>query len=268
MSPQIRSMMGENHLSVREPANPRVLALHYRVANNDDMIYRTAERSVHRRDGFDVVMDDGRAVFEFHDHYPSEELARSGVRDFIDEWEFQADLAIGARKFRLEFVRAEIVDRHPVLGNQHVPSWVTLASIRPPAIPAAVDYPSPPERITVGLEDVLFVAMRQRYEVYSRDASNLTAVAYFCLTCLERTVSAQGRRKAAAELYGIPYRDLQRVGALADQKGGRQGSRKAKALESELTEGETEFLADMVRLMIRRQGELAARLRGGESVSG
>ena len=114
MSPQIRSMMGENHLSVREPANPRVLALHYRVANNDDLIYRTAERSVHRRDGFDVVMDDGRVVFEFHDHYPSEELGRAGVRDFIDEWEFQADLAIGARKFRLEFVRAEIVDRHPV----------------------------------------------------------------------------------------------------------------------------------------------------------
>ena len=106
MSPQIRSMMGENHLSVREPANPRVLALHYRVANNDDLIYRTAERSVHRRDGFDVVMDDGRVVFEFHDHYPSEELGRAGVRDFIDEWEFQADLAIGARKFRLEFVRA------------------------------------------------------------------------------------------------------------------------------------------------------------------
>ena len=46
MGPHIRSMMGENHLSVREPANPRVLALHYRVANNDDVIYRTAERSV------------------------------------------------------------------------------------------------------------------------------------------------------------------------------------------------------------------------------
>ena len=61
-----------------------------------------------------------------------------------------------------------------------------------------------------------------------------------------------------AELYGISYRDLQRVGALADQKGGRHGSRKAKALESELIEEETTFLADMVRLMIRKQGELAA----------
>ena len=144
MSPHIRSMMGENHLSVREPANPRVLALHYRVANNDDVIYRAAERSVHRRDGFDLVMDDGRVVLEFHDHYPSEESARAGVRDFIDEWEFQADLAIGAREFRLEFVRAEIVDRHPVLGDRHVPSWVTLASMRLPAIPFPVDYSKPP----------------------------------------------------------------------------------------------------------------------------
>ena len=258
MSPHIRSMMGENHLSFRETANPRVLALYYRVANNDDVIYRTAEGSVHRRDGFDVVMDDGRVVFEFHDHYPSEESARAGVRDFIDEWEFQADLVIGARKFRLEFVRAEIVDRHPVLGDRHVPSWVTLASLRPPAIPLPVDYPRPPERMTIDPEDVLFVAMRQRYEVYSRDPTTLTAVAYFCLTCLEGTVPKKGRRKAVAELYGISYRDLQRVGALADQKGGRQGSRKAKALESELTEEETTFLAYMVRLMIRKQGELAA----------
>ena len=61
-----------------------------------------------------------------------------------------------------------------------------------------------------------------------------------------------------AELYGISYRDLQRVGALADQKGGRQGSRKTKALESELTEEETTFLADMVRLMIRKRCELAS----------
>ena len=127
-------MVGEKHLRVREPANPRVLSLHYRVANNNDVIYRTAERSVHRRDGFDVVMDDGRVVFEFHDHYPSEESARAGVRDFIDEWEVQADLAIGAGKFRLDFVRAEIVDRHPALGDRHVPSWVTLASIRLPPI--------------------------------------------------------------------------------------------------------------------------------------
>ena len=107
-------------------------------------------------------------------------------------------------------------------------------------------------------EDVLFVAMRQRYEAYSRDPANLTAVAYFCLTCLEGAVPKKGRRKAVAELYGISYRDLQEIGALADQKGGRQGSRKAKALESELTEEETAFLADMVRLMIRRRGELAA----------
>ena len=130
--------------------------------------------------------------------------------------------------------------------------------MRLPAIPPPVDYPGPSERITIDPEDVLFVAMRQRYEAYSRDPANLTAVVYFCLTCLEGAVPKKGRRKAVAELYGISYRDLQEIGALADQKGGRQGSRKAKALESELTEEETAFLADMVRLMIRRRGELAA----------
>ena len=210
-----------------------------------------------------MVMEDGKVVFELHGHHPDEASARASVRDYIEEWEFQADLAIGVGKFRLEHIRAEIVDRDPVLGDRHVPSWVTLASMRLPAIPTPVDYPNPPSEVTVDLEDELFAAMRQRYEVYSRDQGTLTAVAYFCLTCLEKTVPAKGRRKAAAEQYGIPYGDLQRVGALADQKGGRQGARKAKAMGSELTEEETVFLADMIRLMIRKRGEVAAQLRGG-----
>ena len=232
------------------------------------MIYRTAERTVHHRVGFDVVMDDGRVVFEFRDHHPDEASARAAVRDYIEEWEFQGDLSIGAGKFRLELIRAEIVDRDPVLGDRHVPSWVTLASIRPTAIPVAVDYPFPPAETTVDPEDTFFAAMRQRYEAYSRDSATLTAVAYFCLTCLEQTVPQGGSRRAAAALYDIPYRDLQRVGSLADRKGGQQGARKAKAIENDLTDEETAFLVDMVKLMIRRRGEVAAlALDGGPTVS-
>lgn len=255
-------------MSAEKPINPHVLALHYRVAKNDGVIYRTAERTVHRRVGFDVVMDDGQVIFEFHDHHSDEVSARAAVRDYIVEWEFQADLSVGAGKFRLEFIRAEVVDRDPVLGDRHVPSWVTMASIRWPAIPIAVDYPGPPAEVTVNPEDALFAAMRQRYEAYSRDSAALTAVAYFCLTCLEQTVPQGGSRKAAATLYDIPYRDLHRVGALADRKGGQQGARKAKAIESDLTEEEVAFLVDMVKLMIRRRGEVAALPHvGGSTVS-
>ena len=172
-------------MSVREPANPHVRALHYRVARNDDVIYRSTQRSVHRRGDFDVVVDGGEVTLELHGHYVDEASARAAVRDYIEEWEFQADLTIGAGKLRLEFIRAEIVDRDPVFGDRHVPSWVTLASIRPSAIPAPVDYPNPPLGVTVDFDDKLFAAMRQRYDVYSRDPQTLTAVAYFCLTCLE-----------------------------------------------------------------------------------
>ena len=255
-------------MSAEQPVNPHVLSLHYRMAKNDDVNYRTAERTVHHRGGFDVVMDDGKVVFEFRDHYPDEVSARAAVRDYIEEWEFQADLSIGAGKFRLEFIRAEIVDRDPALGDRHVPSWVTLASMRFPAIPAVVDYPIPPAETTVDPEDTLFSAMRQRYEAYSRDSATLTAVAYFCLTCLEQTVPQGGGRKAAAALYDIPYRDLQRVGSLTDRKGGQQGARKAKAIESDLTDEESAFLVDMIKLMMRRRGEVAAISHdGGSTVS-
>ena len=43
--------IGGRHLSVREPVNPHAMALHYRVARNDDVIYRSTPRSVHRRGG-------------------------------------------------------------------------------------------------------------------------------------------------------------------------------------------------------------------------
>ncbi len=255
-------------MSVEKPVNPWVLSLHYRVAKNDAVNYRTPERTVHHRGGFDVVMDDGKVVFEFRDHYPDEVSARAAVRNYIEEWEFQADLSIGAGNFRLEFIRAEIVDRDPVLGDRHVPSWVTVASIRIPAIPAVVDYPVPPAETTIEPEDTLFAAMRQRYEAYSRDSAALTAVAYFCLTCLEQTVPQGGGRRAVAARYDIPYQDLQRVGSLTDRKGGQQGARKAKAIENDLTDEESAFLVDMVKLMIRRRGEVAALpYHGGPTLS-
>ena len=42
-------------------------------------------------------------------------------------------------------------------------------------------------------------------------------------------------------------------------KGGYQGARKATAMDGELTEEERDFLANMVRLMIRKRGEAAAK---------
>ena len=96
-------------------------------------------------------MDGGEVTLELHGHYVDEASARAAARDYIEEWEFQADLTIGAGKLRLEFIRAEIVDHDPVFGDRHVPSWVTLASIRPSAIPAPVDYPNPPLELPLTL---------------------------------------------------------------------------------------------------------------------
>ena len=246
-------------MSVREPIDPHVMALHYRVASNDAVICKKTPRRVQQLESFDVVVEDGSVTIELHEHHTDEASARAAVRDYLEEWEFQADLTIGVGNFRLEFVRAEIVDRDPVHGDQHVPSEVLLGSVRLPRFPDQVCQPSPPSEVTVNFEDEMFAAMRQRYGMYSRDPETLTAVAYFCLTCLEKTVPARQRRKAVAELYGIPFRDIDRVGQLTANKGGRQGARKAEAMENDLIEEETVFLADMVRLMIRRRGELAAK---------
>ena len=51
---------------------------------------------------------------------------------------------------------------------------------------------------------------------------------------------------------------ISRESATSPTVRGYQGARKAKAMDSELTEEERDFLADMVRLMIRKRGEAAA----------
>ena len=74
-------------------------------------------------------MDGGEVTLELHGHYADEASARAAVRDYIEEWEFKADLTIGAGKLRLEFIRAEIVDRDPVfgIGMCHWPATIRTA---------------------------------------------------------------------------------------------------------------------------------------------
>ena len=50
---------------------------------------------------------------------------------------------------------------------------------------------------------------------------------------------------------------LNKVGDLADAKGGRAMARKAKGLDEEFTPGETRFLDNAVKVFIRRVAEEA-----------
>ena len=138
-----------------------------------------------------------------------------------------------------------------------------VASGHFPPMTVPVNQPKPPKGVTVDFEDRDFLAMRNRYETYLKTGENLTGTAYFCLTCLDDT-TLDGKkigRKKAAKVYEIPFHDLSKVGKLTGQKGGLEGARKARGIDNALTDIEKGFLIEMVKLMMRKRGELAAVAR-------
>ena len=78
-------------------------------------------------------------------------------------------------------------------------------------------------------DDVLL--MLGRYEDLCEEREKLPSVAQFCLTMLEKLA---GGRPKAAKKFAIGKKVLNRVGTLADEKGGRAMARKAKGIDEEV----------------------------------
>ena len=243
-----------------EQENHVVVELLYSVIPNDDVKYAQSEESkIYRRDGFDIIAHNRQIVLKFHDGYPDEVSAQEAIRKFIGEWEHRSDMDTVHGAFRLQYNGANVVNRTPY-GDQHVPTFKTVFTIRQTLgtlkFPAILNYPIPPEEITIDSEDFLLSMMVHAYGKYQADRTNITTVAYFCLTCL-MDIAQNDKIRAASKAYGISAKKLRRVGELSSTKGGQYSARKADATRHELNEEEIRFLEDMMKLMIQRRGEYA-----------
>ena len=96
--------------------DPHVVALHYLVHHHDRVDYSKAGPLAFETPGFFVEVKDQKARFELKQHHGTEEDARRVVEPFIRNWEFESSLSHDPECFRLEFDRAEIVDRRPTPG--------------------------------------------------------------------------------------------------------------------------------------------------------
>ena len=99
----------------------------------------------------------------------------------------------------------------------------------------------PPSGVTLNADDPDVLTMFHRYQGYLENREPLPAMAYFCLSMLERYLCA-GRKKAATK-YAIDFEVLREVGNLAANKGGPETARKAQRawIGSPLTSEETRF---------------------------
>ena len=232
--------------------DPHVVALNYRIDHGDTIDYSRAEPLDREEPGFRLTVEDGKVRFELKEHYATEEQAREAVAEYIRVWEFDATLEYGSSdSFRLAFDNPEIVDRKPTPGQidvvaRGVAGFASLAvsvQTQPPA------YPEPPSDIALNPDAR---TMHQRYLGYRAGREPLASMANFCLTVLEAsTGSRKGARAAAAKLYDVDKRILDKIGELSAHRGGAD-ARKADGVATEFSSPERHFLERVLKAIIRR----------------
>ena len=235
--------------------DPRVVALHYRIEHESSVDYSKAEPVDHEEKGFRLRIEERRVCFEMKDDQPTVDSALEVVNSYISNWELDAALTSKPGEFKLRFVKPEIVDRKPTPGEHRVSAdpafWKFTTSI--PTVTKGRRYPEPPVGVSLKRNDDVLL-MLGRYEDLCKEREKLPSVAQFCLTMLEKLA---GDRPKAAKKFAIGKKVLDKVGELADEKGGPAMARKAKGINEEFTSGETRFLEYSVKVFVRRVAEEA-----------
>ena len=235
--------------------DPHVVALHFRVHHHDRVDYSRAGPLAFDTPEFLVEVKEQKARFDFKRHYTTEEDARRIVEPFIQNWEFDASLGRDPDCFRLEFEKAEIIDRRPspsVVYGKGTPARVKFSIPPAKGTAYAQTYPPPPSGIDCaqGKVQVLF----HRYERYKAGKETLTSFTYYCYT---EMVEGRGGQTAAASRYKVSRKLLKCIAKLSSRKGGIE-ARKADGAELPLTQDERGFLERAVVRLIRRVAEYHA----------
>ena len=231
--------------------DPHVIALNYRINHGDTIDYSEAESLDRDESGFILTVDDKKVRFEFKEHYATVEQARDSLVEYIRLWEFDATLRYSnPDSFRLEFVKAEVVDRNPASDAVRLSAKIEIRGMGSAKLTTSVrKYPLPPSGIALNSD---IETMHQRYLRCCQDREPLATMAYFCLTVIKKNA---GRRDNAASKYKISRNLLDRIACLSTKKGGSE-ARKAKGLATELSPQERHFLQRATKLIIRRLAEM------------
>ena len=246
--------------------DPDVKSIHYLILSADPATYQTTKPLEVETEDFRLQVSNRTAVFEMKRHFATREEARSFLQPFIRNWEVSANIE-GHDGFRLEYKRAEIIDRAPpeesgtVLLRAECVVRTTLDAI---LIVSQPEFPHPPADFKTS-EDV--EKMFLRYQGFRQKTETLTSMAYYCLRFLERSAQSNsgssGPRKKAAHRYGISARVLDTLARLTSECGDEHEARKPpKRNFRPLTPEEKRWIELVVRALIRRVGEWAYDPRG------
>lgn len=237
--------------------DPHVVSLRYKVEFAPTVTFDNVPALAYESDKFRIRLEKGTAVFEPKEHFPSVEDAKKIVDAFVRGWELDAALNFGQREITFVYENAEVIDRNsPPPGE---PKVVRLLDMTVKSSLSSFDlsvarqeYPLPPKYFAIN-PDV--ETLWQRFEGYTQGYEPLPAMAYFCLTLLEKTSRS---RTQAAKDYHIDLSVLIKLGTLTSTKGDKRMARKVDPAKTftPLTETENRWIEATVKAIIRRVGEI------------
>ncbi len=239
--------------------DPQVVALIYTVEHGKSVSYESAAPLRHfGSPEFYLTVENKIARFEFKKFYADKDEALEAIESFIQHWEFEASMRFGPGTFGLRFKEAEIIDRNPSPPEPRIKD--ARASVVLPGLTASGSvvlgfphYPPPPASGLVDPDDDYVVMMKRRYDQYRLRRAKLPAMAYFCVTVLEKKY---GSFSEAAKACGISRKVFETVKRLSSTKGGKD-ARKAAGADEEFTRQEKRFLKEAVEEIIIRAAQVA-----------
>ena len=238
--------------------DPHVESLRYRLKTPATTIYENPPAVKVIRNEFECHLNNGVLTCRMREHFPAVEEARRVVEDFLRSWEIKTELKIGRGEMRFQLEDSHVIDRDPPPPGGPKKVQLSGTATLTSNISAILHvtrrkYPDPPTVFTV-TPDV--ETLWQRYNNYLDGKEQLPAMAYFCLTLVEN--KARGR-KPAAKLFLIQETILDKLGYLTSRKGDAETARKfpEKGGIIPLSEKENKWIEAVVKILIRRTGELA-----------
>jgi hypothetical protein len=232
--------------------DPHVVSLTYKIIVGEGVRFEAPPLS-HSTAHFDLRATEKEATFTFRTHFPSISEARKIVDPFVTAWGILSGLNSHPQDFRLEYDRADVLDRNPSKGSVITGTALQSFSIIQDARVTAV-RPSLPE---VPFEFCVFIdveSMYAQYKLYTEGKIPLPQMAYFCMTIL-------CYNKDAPKYYEISNKIIKKAKQLSTKRGGSI-ARKAVGTAKEFSENEKQWLEAAVKLLIRRAGVRAASPSG------
>jgi hypothetical protein len=252
---EVHFLLPGNDFPVPIMADPHVASVRYRLEASEGTTFDNPPPVHLETMCFKVTLADGVATFEMKEHYPDVEAARKAIEPFLRAWGIDAALRMGGQEISFRYQDVQVIDRDPpAAGSHHIMIGSVQVTVRVAGTMQVTRhrYPEPPQRFRVS-PDV--ETLWHRYEGYLNQREPLLSMAYFCLTVVEYSA---GGRPMAARKYCISKYVLDKLGALT-ALGDERMARKKIGKSRPLTATEMTWIEAVIKAMIRRVGEVAAR---------